>query len=78
MSYRTVAVELEDGRVRTEQAEGLPRKAKALLTILETPDKSPAATDSSKPGLLGLLDRPDFPLTAEQFRASMDADFWDQ
>lgn len=34
MSYKTVEVELENGRVRPSGAETLPDKARALLTIL--------------------------------------------
>jgi hypothetical protein len=34
MSYKTVEVELEDGRVRPSGSEPLPAKAHALLTIL--------------------------------------------
>ena len=34
MSYKTVEVELEDGRVRPSGSETLPPKAHALLTIL--------------------------------------------
>jgi hypothetical protein len=47
MSYKTVEVELENGRVHAAGAETLPNKAHALLTILspqvvksETPAKS--------------------------------------
>jgi hypothetical protein len=43
MSYRTLEVELEDGRVRPNGDEPLPRKAHALLTIL-----SPAASEPAK------------------------------
>jgi hypothetical protein len=34
MSYKTVEVELENGRVHPSGAETLPTKARALLTIL--------------------------------------------
>ncbi len=36
MSYQTVEVELEDGRVRPSNGEKLPAKATALLTILRS------------------------------------------
>jgi hypothetical protein len=36
MSYKTVEVELENGRVRPSGAETLPAKARALLTILSS------------------------------------------
>ncbi len=35
MSYRTLEVELENGRVQPLSAETLPEKAHALLTILD-------------------------------------------
>jgi hypothetical protein len=38
MSYKTLEVDLEDGRVRPRGAETLPTKAQALLTILEPTD----------------------------------------
>jgi hypothetical protein len=44
MSYKTVEVELENGRVRPAGAETLPDKAHALLTIL-----SPQAVKSEAP-----------------------------
>ncbi|MEX1116214.1 MAG: hypothetical protein WEB53_13250 [Akkermansiaceae bacterium] len=35
MSYQTVEVDLENGRVRPRGADALPTKARALLTIVE-------------------------------------------
>jgi hypothetical protein len=79
MSYRTVEVELENGRVRPRGKEDLPAKAHALLTILESPASKPLTTEpASNAGLRRFLSEPDFPLTAEQFTASMEADFWEQ
>jgi hypothetical protein len=47
MSYRTVKVELENGRVHAAGAETLPDKAHALLTILSPePAESEAPTKS--------------------------------
>ena len=43
MSYKTLEVELENGRVRPSGAETLPANARALLTILTTPGEVPAA-----------------------------------
>jgi hypothetical protein len=42
MSYKTVEVELEDGRVHPSGAETLPPKAHALLTILRPVAPEPA------------------------------------
>lgn len=43
MSYKTLEVELENGRVHPSGAETLPAKARALLTILtaSAPDAGP-------------------------------------
>ncbi len=48
MSYRTVEVELENGRVQPSGPESLPAKARALLTILaaEQPPDSERADGS--------------------------------
>jgi len=79
MSYRTVEVELEAGRVRPCGTESLPDKAHALLTILEPngDGPSPAAIPTSA-GLRRFLSAPDFTLTPAQYRASMEVDFFDQ
>lgn len=81
MSYTTVEVELDHGRVWPRGAATLPLKAHALLTLLETdsaaPSPAPAATPTSA-GLRRFLAAPDFPLTPDQFRASMEADFFEQ
>ena len=79
MSYRTVEVDLEHGRVRARNAEALPPKASALLTILEPGGNSGEVSGKSGPsGLRRFLAEPDFPLTPRQFKASMESDFWDQ
>ena len=79
MSYRTVEVDLENGRVQSRDAEPLPPKAHALLTILDAPEKQPnASNEPGIPGLRRFLSRPPLKLTNEQFRASMEADFWEQ
>jgi hypothetical protein len=79
MSYQTVEVELEDGRVRPRRSESLPAKARALLTILESNSMTPsAAPPASGAGLQRFLAAPDFRITPEQFRASMEADLFEQ
>jgi hypothetical protein len=79
MGYKTLEVELEHGQVRTNASEGLPAKAQALLTILETRNAgAPLAQPAPGAGLGRFLSRRDFPLTPEQFQASMAADFWEQ
>jgi hypothetical protein len=40
MSYQTLEVDLENGRVRPRGADELPVKARALLTIVESVDSS--------------------------------------
>jgi len=44
MNYRTLEVELEDGRVHPHGAETLPAKAHALLTLLDSMESSTAKT----------------------------------
>ena len=41
MSYQTLEVDLENGRVRPRGAETLPAKARALLTIVEEAQATP-------------------------------------
>ncbi len=78
MSYRTLEVEVEDGRVRARGGEPLPTKARALLTILESHESEALDLDAERPGLRRFLSRPPLKLTEEQFRTGMEADFWDQ
>ena len=79
MSYRTLEVELEDGRVRSRGAEPLPARARALLTILApSASEKLGAQPLSNAGLRRFLSRPPLKLTGEQLKASMEADFWDQ
>jgi hypothetical protein len=40
MSYQTLEVDLENGRVSPRGSEALPAKARALLTIVETGDSA--------------------------------------
>ena len=79
MSFRTVEVELENGRVAARGAETLPAKAHGLLTILDSPAlNGTPPLHSNAAGLKRLLGSPDFKLTSEQLRASMEADLWKQ
>ena len=41
MSYRTLEVEIEHGRVSAKGSEALPEKASGLLTILNPPLSQP-------------------------------------
>ena len=52
MSYQTLAVELENGRVHPSGADTLPAKAHALLTILSPAPVEP--TEQSGPSLADL------------------------
>ncbi len=79
MSYQTLEVELENGQVRTQSPEGLPAKARGLLTILEAQGTTtPALLKGNETGLRHFLAQPDFQLTPEQFQSSMATDFWEQ
>lgn len=44
MSYRTVEVDLENGRVQPRTAESLPTRSRALLTLLDSSAPSIAST----------------------------------
>ena len=79
MSYKTVEVDLQDGRVTPLGQESLPARAHALLTFLPANGQTPRPVSAgSARGLRRFLSGPDFPLTPEQFRASMAADFFEQ
>ena len=78
MSYHTVEVELENGRVAPRGGEKLPARANALLTILASDAAGPKSSRSPAAGLKRFLSQPDFSLTEAQFRESMESDFWDQ
>ena len=64
MSYQTVEVELENGRVAPCGAEALPARAHALLTILHGRPARPAAASGRTLGQalreLGVRGRGDF------------------
>jgi len=64
MSYQTLEVELENGRVHPSGPETLPPKAHALLTILEDGPAKPAAAPGRTLGQamreLGVTGRGDF------------------
>lgn len=80
MSYQTLEVELEGGRVRPRGAEVPPDRAHALLTILQAgaKDKSTRTQGVASPGLSRFLSAKDFPLTSEQYRTSMGTDVLEQ
>ena len=54
MSYKTVEVELENGRVHPSGTETLPPKAHALLTILTANENPEAASGSLADRVAGL------------------------
>lgn len=63
MSYKSVEVELENGRVHSAGAETLPDKARALLTILPpqaVKSEAPAKSLSKAMRELGVMGRGEF------------------
>ena len=63
MSYKTMEVELENGRVHPTGAETLPDKAHALLTILSpqaVKTEGPATSLGKAMRELGVMGRGDF------------------
>lgn len=78
MSYKTVEVELENGRVTPHGSDTLPLKAHALLTLPPKEEISSLPPRKIGSGLHHFLSGPGFTVTPEQFHASMDADFFGQ
>lgn len=79
MNYLTVEVDLDHGQVRPRGPGQLPERARALLTLLESDaGASVRKPDSAEAGLVRFLSGPDFALTPEQFRSSMEVDFFEQ
>jgi len=79
MSYKTVEVELHNGRVTPLDHEALPAKARAWLTFLPANGGLVRVSpDESASGLRRFVSAKDFPLTPEQFQTSMDTDFFEQ
>jgi hypothetical protein len=74
MSVRTIEVEVVNGVVRPAGSEKFPAEAQGFLTLFDNSQSSPESRD----GLSSFLSSPDVPLTAEQFRSSMEGDYWDQ
>jgi len=56
MSYVTVEVEIEHGRILAKGAEALPEKATGLLTILNPPSVSPPRPMGLAKGLFTVPD----------------------
>jgi hypothetical protein len=54
MSYKTLEVELENGRVHAAGSETLPAKAHALLTILTPAAPAPEPLPGTEPSLADL------------------------
>lgn len=77
MSFKTLEVNLENGRVLPKGQEPLPSKARALLTILDSQEND-SHRASPNGGLNHFLTSDDFSITPEQFRVAMEADAFDQ
>jgi hypothetical protein len=77
VSIRTIEVEVIEGQVRPTGGAALPETARGFLTIVEAGAAKPKDGDAAI-ALNQFLKAPDFPLTPEQFKVSMDADYWDQ
>jgi hypothetical protein len=76
VSSRTFEVDIIDGRIQPTLNDPVPTRGHGFLTIIENaPPKAEANKDSN---LRDFISAPDFPLSEEQFRISMEADFWEQ
>lgn len=78
MSYKTLEVELENGRVTPHENEILPAKAHALLTLLPADGPTPTPHPAAGSGLNRFLSAPTFSLSRKQFESSVSADFFEQ
>ena len=76
MSFRTIEVDVIDGRVEPTGDDELPQRARALLTVIE--ESARDETSGALPGLKRFLELPHIPVTAEQVRKSLDEDYYDQ
>jgi hypothetical protein len=76
MSFRTIEVDVVNGRVQPTGADQLPDRARGLLTLLdEIGDGTPKG---ELKGLKRFLELPAIPSTVEQVRASLEEDYYDQ
>lgn len=67
MSYRTLEVEIDHGRVLAKGSEALPEKASGLLTILNSPLSQPRPIGLAK-GLFTVPDDFNAPLPEDVLR----------
>jgi len=74
MNYETVAVTIEGGKVIVQDNRPLPNGEGILL--IQRP--VPSEPDRASSGLRRFLSEADFPLSKEQFEASMKSDYFDQ
>jgi len=76
VSFRTIEVDVIDGRVEPTGNEELPQRARALLTVIEESPRN--GTSGELSGLKRFLELPHIPVTAEQVRKSLEEDYYDQ
>jgi len=68
MSYRTVEVEIDHGRILSKGAETLPEKASGLLTILNSPTLSESRPIGLAKGVFTVPDNFNAPLPEDVLR----------
>jgi hypothetical protein len=76
VSFRTIEVDLINGRVQPTGNDRLPDRARGLLTVIEEPSQAERPRESV--GLKKFLELPHIPVTAEQVRKSLEEDYYDQ
>jgi hypothetical protein len=76
VTFRTIEVDVIDGRVKPTGSDELPDRARALLTVIEEAPKNGACAELL--GLKRFLELPHIPVTAEQIRKSLEEDYYDQ
>ena len=74
MSFRTIEVEVEKGRIQLTGDSKLPDRARGWLTLIEENKPQSNGLD----GLKRFLESPDIPINREQLREIMELDYYDQ
>jgi hypothetical protein len=77
MSFRTIEVDVVNGRVQPTGADQLPDRARGLLTLIDEPKKVESTAGDLR-GLKRFLELPDIPISREQLREIMESDYYDQ
>jgi hypothetical protein len=76
VSFRTIEVDVIDGRIQPTGNDRLPERARGLLTLINETENPTLKGELN--GLKKFLELPAIPSTPEQVRASLEEDYYDQ